>query len=163
MIRTCIFTLILVLALSGGAAVGEGEAGKGAKVAEDGAKGEEYWNGKQEKYQNKVQKKREEALRKAQEIERINRLRDSEMSGSFFNNWGFEWGSTDLEYPPIKTGDSSHFHHVRKNMILLIWMMHIEHGPRMKLISIGRIEKRSLRKCRTQLGLLRARLWLLHL
>ena len=107
MIRTCIFLLILVLAQAGGGAFGEGETGKAAKVAEDGAKGEEYWKGKQEKYQKKVQNKREEALRKALENERLNRLRDSEeMSGNFFNNWGFEWGSPYSEYPPIKKEDS---------------------------------------------------------
>jgi len=98
--------LILVLAQAGGIAVGEGEVGKAAKVAEDGVKEEEYWKGKQEEYHKKVQEKREEALRKAQEIERVNRLMDEEASGNFFNNWGFEWGSTDLEYPPIKPGDS---------------------------------------------------------
>ena len=77
MIRTCIFLLILVLAQAGGCAVGEGEAGKAAKVTEEEKNGdEEYWKGKQEEYQEKVQKKREEALRKAQKNERLNRLRD---------------------------------------------------------------------------------------
>ncbi len=108
MIRTCIFLLILILAQAGGCAVGEGEAGKAAKVTEEEQNGdEEYWKDKQEEYQKKVQEKREEALRKALENERLNRLRDSEeLSGNFFNNWGFEWGSPYSEYPPIKMEDS---------------------------------------------------------
>jgi hypothetical protein len=97
------FLPTIVIAQDGSGAVGEGEAGKGAEVTEDGMKEdetfrkgleeggkslveEEYWKDRLEKYRKKVQKKREEDLRKAQERERKQLLLDIEM---FLYGWSY--------------------------------------------------------------------------